>query len=337
MLRQYPYLVLVVVLVLALLTTQSLSLPESEAEAAIVGECSSDSQPGTCQNNNATITAAMQPLKIVLIGASAGTTGGLFLDMALEHGHSVTAMARTPAKIKSRFQQNGKLTMVQGNILVEKHQHRLVNAMRGATVVVGAFGIQKFADTFRPTTLYSQGIQNVLLAMKQAGVKRLIMITSGGVTRMPGGPFFYENILRVRQLHWVWKLFDLCVCLVFFPWSVPVFLLPIIIDSTRTCLLQPFMWRMYADMSDLELLVADAASASSSDDAILNDWTILRPPRLLHHALPGTVVAHSVQKPKPGAWVAKLARTDLARVMLRVVEENLYSKKRVFVYTQAAD
>lgn len=85
------------------------------------------------------------------------------------------------------------------------------------------------------------------------------------------------------------------------------------------------MWRFYADMTEMELLISETPDLN---------WTILRPPQLMDTKVPGNVV-HSVSKPDPVStkWMAQVSREDLAQVTFDVMEQNLYAKKRVLVYT----
>ena len=82
------------------------------------------------------------------------------------------------------------------------------------------------------------------------------------------------------------------------------------------------MWRFYADMSEMELLI------SESDDI---SWTILRPPQLMDAKVKGEVV-HSVDKPTT-EWIAQVSRDDLASITLDVLEQEQYENKRVYIYT----
>lgn len=141
-------------------------------------------EAGSCSN---------KPLKIGIIGASDGTTGGLFLKKALAAGHSVVAIARTPSKIQEK---HGNLTVVQGDV---KKPETLVEPIKGCDVLIGAFGHRAFSDTLKATTLYSDGARAVLDAIKQADVKRLIMISSSGTAHTPGAPFFWDFVLRVSS------------------------------------------------------------------------------------------------------------------------------------------
>ena len=249
-------------------------------------QCASD---GSCSN---------KPLKIVIIGASPGTTGGLFMKLALDAGHSVTAIARTPSKVEEMHEN---LTVVQGNV---RDPETLIEPMKGADIVIGAFGHRAFSDTFKTTTLYSDGVKAVLDAMKQSDVKRLIMLSSSGTAYIPGASFIWDFMLRVST----WRLCDYTCNII----------------ANRSCFShQPFMWRFYADMSEMDMIVGESDL----------DWTILRPPQLMDEQVPGKVV-HSVEKPDSATnWVAQVSRADLAQVLFDVMEQNLYSKKRVYVYT----
>jgi len=77
-------------------------------------------------------------------------------------------------------------------------------------------------------------------------------------------------------------------------------------------------------MTEMELLISEAPDLN---------WTILRPPQLMDAKVPGNVV-HSAEKPDPASnWVAQVSREDLAQVTLNAMQQNLYEKKRVYVYT----
>lgn len=97
-------------------------------------------------------SCSSEKLKIAVIGASPGTTRRLFMKMTLDAGHSVTAIARTLSKIEEK---HGNLTVVQGDV------KKLVEPIQGCDVVVGSFGHRAFSDTFKATTLYSDGTRGV--------------------------------------------------------------------------------------------------------------------------------------------------------------------------------
>lgn len=73
-------------------------------------------------------SCSSEKLKIAVIGASPGTTDRLFMKMALDAGHSVTAIARTLSKIEEK---HDNLTVVHGDV------KKLVEPIQGCDVVVG--------------------------------------------------------------------------------------------------------------------------------------------------------------------------------------------------------
>lgn len=71
----------------------------------------------------------------------------------------------------------------------------VAQAVAGHDAVVSSLGVPY---TLGPVTVYSVGATNIIAAMRRAGVRRLIAITSGGTYpgRAPGNPFFFERILK---------------------------------------------------------------------------------------------------------------------------------------------
>ncbi|MBO0931983.1 NAD(P)-dependent oxidoreductase [Fibrella aquatilis] len=109
----------------------------------------------------------------VFIFGATGPTGQLVLSNLLQAGHQVTALARNPAKLVApdspRFQR------LQGDVMDPlTYQEQL----RGIDVVVSLLGT---GSSTKPTRIYSAGGQAIVQAMRQADVKKLITITSGGV------------------------------------------------------------------------------------------------------------------------------------------------------------
>ncbi|MFL5319891.1 MAG: NAD(P)-dependent oxidoreductase [Myxococcaceae bacterium] len=109
-------------------------------------------------------------MKIVVFGAT-GLTGGEVLKQALEAGHSVTAVARSPEAITTKHE---RLTVVKGDA---QNAGEVSAAVAGQDAVVVALG----SRNLKPTTLYSDAARNVTAAMKQHGVKRLTWLSAAGV------------------------------------------------------------------------------------------------------------------------------------------------------------
>jgi uncharacterized protein YbjT (DUF2867 family) len=81
--------------------------------------------------------------------------------------------------------------------------------------------------------------------------------------------------------------------------------------------LRPFMWPMYADVSTMELRIAESDLA----------WTVVRPPQLIDG--PGRGPCRVVPGDLPAGAGYTLARTDLAAFLLQEMEAGAYVRQRV--------
>ena len=126
-------------------------------------------------------------MKITLFGATGGT-GSHVLKGALDAGHTVTTLVRTPAKLTLT---HPLLTIIQGDITKPQ---QVADAVAGADAVISTLG----PANNRPTFTISAGMKNILTAMKQHGVKRLIATAGAGVGNpqdQAGGFDKFMNIL----------------------------------------------------------------------------------------------------------------------------------------------
>lgn len=144
-------------------------------------------------------------MKILVIGATGGT-GRCVVENALQAGHEVTALARTPHKITFKHE---RLRVVQGDVL---HVDAVMRAMKDQQAVLCALGP---AVGTAPGTLISEGSRNIIQAMKQERVRRLvfesgIMVGDGlglsAINRFLLGIFrnlnraLYEDKVRAEKL-----------------------------------------------------------------------------------------------------------------------------------------
>ncbi|MEY2562357.1 MAG: hypothetical protein QOH88_550 [Verrucomicrobiota bacterium] len=111
------------------------------------------------------------PLRVLVIGATGGT-GRELVQQALAQGHHVTAFVRTPAKLQIA---HDNLRVVQGDVL---DYATLEPAMQGQDAVLSALGHKRF---LYPNRIQSDGMSNILRAMKAVGVPRLICETALGI------------------------------------------------------------------------------------------------------------------------------------------------------------
>jgi uncharacterized protein YbjT (DUF2867 family) len=120
-------------------------------------------------------------MQVLILGATGGT-GRELVKQALGHGHSVRVMARSPDRVKM---VHPRLEVLQGDI---SDTMALTAALKGQDAVLSALGV----NDRNPNTILSEGVRNLLTAMKRQKVKRLIFMSSLGVGDSKGqlGPVF---------------------------------------------------------------------------------------------------------------------------------------------------
>ncbi|MBP5140846.1 NAD(P)-dependent oxidoreductase, partial [Pseudomonas chlororaphis] len=105
--------------------------------------------------------------KIAIIGAT-GRAGSQLLEEALRRGHSVTAIARDPAKIGNR---SGVVS-------------KAVDALDGAALQVAVAGHDAVISAAHFSTIAPKA---VIDPVKKAGVKRLLVVGGAGSLLLPDG------------------------------------------------------------------------------------------------------------------------------------------------------
>jgi putative NADH-flavin reductase len=117
-------------------------------------------------------------MKLTVIGAS-GRTGSLVVHQALEAGHQVTAIVRDPGKLDVA---GPDLDVVVADPM---RPEAIVDAIAGRDVVVSALG----APDRNPTTVCQNGTRSAIQAMRQAGVRRLVVVSVAAIHTTGDGPF----------------------------------------------------------------------------------------------------------------------------------------------------
>jgi putative NADH-flavin reductase len=124
-------------------------------------------------------------MKLLIFGSTGGT-GRELLKQALDQGHDVAAFARNVEKLDDINHAN--LQLVRGDVL---DPTSVESAVAGHDAVLCAIG----AGAER-TTLREDGTRNIVKAMEQAGVQRLICLSSLGVGDSRANlPFFTKYII----------------------------------------------------------------------------------------------------------------------------------------------
>ncbi|HET7232200.1 MAG TPA: SDR family oxidoreductase [Longimicrobium sp.] len=125
-------------------------------------------------------------MQVLILGATGGT-GRELVKQALGHGHSVRVMARNPDRVKS---VHPRLEVVKGDIA---DTTALTAAAKGQEAVLSALGV----NDRKPNTILSEGVRNLVRAMKRQKLKRLIFVSSLGVGDSKGqlGPLYNRVLL----------------------------------------------------------------------------------------------------------------------------------------------
>lgn len=111
-------------------------------------------------------------MRITVFGSTGGT-GRELVGQALERNHDITAFARRPMKISLLMDY---IRVISGDVLYD--QDRVERAVSGAAGVLVALGTDL---TSRSHPVESEGTGNIIAAMKEQGVKRLIVESAFGV------------------------------------------------------------------------------------------------------------------------------------------------------------
>lgn len=121
--------------------------------------------------------------KIIIFGAT-GTIGQQLVEQATQSKNTVTAFVRNPKKLQKA---ENSLKIHEGDVL---NYANVLSAVKGQDVVIVALGAG------RQGKVRSVGTKNIIEAMKDAGVKRLIcQSTLGTGDSNQTLNFFWKNIM----------------------------------------------------------------------------------------------------------------------------------------------
>lgn len=139
-------------------------------------------------------------MKIILFGAT-GRTGSEILKKALEDGHEVRALVRSPEKCEP----HKNLVIIQGDVRKVEDVKRVIV---GADAVVSALGTDK-------TTTLTDALPVIIDTMEECGIKRIVTIGTAGILQSRSEPSLlrYQSNESNRKLTFAaeehHKVFDL--------------------------------------------------------------------------------------------------------------------------------
>ncbi|CAN2391763.1 riboflavin reductase (NADPH) activity, partial [Pristimantis euphronides] len=110
----------------------------------------------------------MAPKNIALFGAT-GLTGRVLLQQALDTGYNVTVLVRDPARLPAKVKPT---RVVVGDVLNKADVSKTVEGQDAVIIVLGT------RNDLGPTTMMSEGAKNIIEAMKEHGVRKVLGCTS---------------------------------------------------------------------------------------------------------------------------------------------------------------
>jgi putative NADH-flavin reductase len=114
-------------------------------------------------------------MKVTVFGAT-GDLGQECVEQALEAGHEVTVLARSPGKLSARVRE--RIEVIEGNALDEKSV--VASLETGCEAILFAIGVDKQSQEDLCTDI----TRHILAAMPRLGVRRLVWC-GGGSNLMP--------------------------------------------------------------------------------------------------------------------------------------------------------
>lgn len=125
-------------------------------------------------------------MKLAVFGATGGT-GRQVVWQALERGDLVQVLVRNPTKLDIT---HPNLTVITGDVL---DPQRVAECVAGVEAVVCSLG----NTPNNPTNIVTQGTQYLIPAMKEAGVSRLVVVSSIGIgDSQDQVPFAFKMLMR---------------------------------------------------------------------------------------------------------------------------------------------
>lgn len=121
-------------------------------------------------------------MRLALFG-STGRVGTRVLEYALAEGHSVRALARDATRIPPR----AGLTVIEGDV---HDLAKVREVITGCDAVISGLGGAGVED---PGTAQSQGMRNIVQAMTELGVRRVLGVAGGGILDSVNGGLRHDQ------------------------------------------------------------------------------------------------------------------------------------------------
>ncbi|MBZ0279489.1 MAG: SDR family oxidoreductase [Anaerolineae bacterium] len=124
-------------------------------------------------------------MKVAIFGGT-GKTGQHLIQQALDAGHQVTALARTPSKLTL---QHERLTIMQGDV---QDAAKVNEAVKGVDAVISVLG----SSPNNPELGVSRGTENIIAGMQKHGVRRLVVSAGAGIGDSNDKPTVIDTAIK---------------------------------------------------------------------------------------------------------------------------------------------
>ena len=131
-----------------------------------------------------TTTPSEIPLHVTILGGT-GKTGRHVVAQALQIGHHVTVLARTPSKLDVAHE---RLRVVKGDV---QDPAAVAEAIAGSSAVLSVLGPTQNTPDYQ----VSRGTAHVLEAMETHGVRRLVISAGAGVGGDGDQPKLFNHVI----------------------------------------------------------------------------------------------------------------------------------------------
>ena len=128
-------------------------------------------------------------MKVAIFGATGGI-GVELVKQALKRGHAVTAFVRDPARLAG---QGLDLTIITGDI---NDRPGVMRCVQGQEAVLCALG----ARDLKPSMVRTSGTINIIHAMQQHNVRRLLVVSAMGISTSWNSLSFVNKLFFATML-----------------------------------------------------------------------------------------------------------------------------------------
>ncbi len=125
-------------------------------------------------------------MKVAIFGGT-GKTGQHLIQQALDAGHQVAVLARTPSKLAL---QHERLTIIQGDI---QDAAKVNEAVKGVDAVISVLG----PSSNNPELGVSKGTENIITGMQKNGVRRLVVSAGAGIGDSNDKPTVIDMVIKI--------------------------------------------------------------------------------------------------------------------------------------------